>query len=327
MRPRRSHQPAVALLGPGPGSDSDEGAAADEGRGSTADTFFTGPAASGGADACVLTPDPGVYAESAGLKLLEEGRPCPFSPAEMDFLRLTENNHLHTRLWQAILKWHNAHVGSKVREDPRTYSANVAARYRAEDKHQHTASHEHTTPLALVPFTKVPFTDPVWLIQDILLDSSILGNMDLLPQLRSNTPYGPLNASEFALAPAEPSYSEACDGQWWIRTQQRAASNGEYLIAYVMYLDGTWVTSSGARKCKPLSITLANLPGAAFRKNSAKRIICQVPDFPCTKKDTGKAEAKAGHRAHYHSIIRQVSAWPIVILTKKRALCLGCVCF
>ena len=128
LRPRRSHQPAVALLGPGPGSDSDEGAAADEGRGSTADTFFTGPAASGGADACVLTPDPGVYAESAGLKLLEEGRPCPFSPAEMDFLRLTENNHLHARLCQAILKWHNAHVGSKVREDPRTYSANVAAR-------------------------------------------------------------------------------------------------------------------------------------------------------------------------------------------------------
>ena len=100
--------------------------------------------------------------------------------------------------------------------------------------------------------------------------------------------------------------TEACDGAWWGRTQRKCSRSGVYLIAYVLYLDGTWLTKSGARKSKPLCISVANLPGKAFRKNAAKRIICQVPDFPCTKKDFGKEEAKAANRAQYHDIIHQV---------------------
>ena len=168
-------------------SDSDDGRAA-----------ARPPPAAPRADRGLLRPAPacpgaGDYAETAAAKFAEETRPCPFSPAELDFLRLAREKNIAGPLWRGILKWHNAHLHFRVREDPRTYSTAVATRYQAEDKHQHEAIHTHTTQLALVPRTTTPFTDPIWLIQDILLDTGLLGNMDLLPQLRRNDPFGPLN--------------------------------------------------------------------------------------------------------------------------------------
>ena len=123
------------------------------------------------------------------------------------------------------------------------------------------------------------------------------------------------------VVPMGPVYTEACDGAWWGRTQRKCSRSGVYLIAYVLYLDGTWLTKSGARKSKPLCISVANLPGKAFRKNAAKRIICQVPDFPCTKKDFGKEEAKAANRAQYHDIIHQVCFCACEMRVPARGLC------
>jgi len=367
-------------------SDSDE-AAQGEGPG-PAVPQPAAPLCQGG----LLAPGAGDYADTAEAKFAEEARPCPFSTAELDFLRLAREKNIPGPLWRGILKWHNAHLRFSVREDPRTYSSAVAARYQAEDKHQHDATHVHTTQLALEPRTVTPFTDPVWLIQDILLDTGLLGSMDLLPQLQRNDPFGPLNKVSHAqrrcarcdcpvravvllralcsfcarptapdkvahaqrrcarcdcpvravvllralcsfcarsaapalflicsaraatgclqdgalVVPMGPVYTEACDGAWWVRTQKKCSQAGVYLIAYVLYLDGTWLTKSGTRKSKPLCLSLANLPGKAFRKSAAKRIICQVPDFPCTKKDFGKEEAKAANREQYHDTFQQV---------------------
>ena len=181
----RTSRPRSGMIFSDSDSDDDRAAARPPPAAPRADRGLLRPA-----PAC---PGAGDYAEAAAAKFAEETRPCPFSPAELDFLRLAREKNIAGPLWRGSLKWHNAHLHFRVREDPRTYSTAVATRYQAEDKHQHEAIHTHTTQLALVPRTTTPFTDPIWLIQDILLDTGLLGNMDLLPQLRRNDPFGPLN--------------------------------------------------------------------------------------------------------------------------------------
>ena len=95
-------------------SDSDE-AAQGEGPGPAAPQPAP-PLCQGG----LLAPGAGDYADTAEAKFAEEARPCPFSPAELDFLRLAREKNIPGPLWRGILKWHNAHLRFSVREDPRT---------------------------------------------------------------------------------------------------------------------------------------------------------------------------------------------------------------
>ena len=69
---------------------------------------------------------------------------------------------------------------------------------------------------------------------------------------------------------------------------------GELLICVILYLDKTWLTKSGQRTAKPLSLTLGNFPRAVYNTNAAKRLICQVPEFPCAKADIQKDKAARG---------------------------------
>ena len=129
------------------------------------------------------------------------------------------------------------------------------------------------------------------------MDTRLLGDLDLLPQMPA------------AHAPGtEHVYREVSDGEWWQRTLLSCIASGLYLIAFVLYLDGTWLTKSGNRKAKPLCLAVANHPGAVFRSSKAKRIICQVPEFPCTKKDFKIPEVKTSNRQMYHGIFTKVCA-------------------
>ena len=83
---------------------------------------------------------------------------------------------------------------------------------------------------------------------------------------------------------------------------------GELLICVILYLDKTWLTKSGQRTAKPLSSTLGNFPRAVYNTNAAKRLICQVPEFPCAKADIQKDKAARGSRVMYNDVIHQTLA-------------------
>ena len=142
-------------------------------QGSSSDADRSGDSTSadcdntGQGDSAGLGADPAVskYAETAAAKCAEEKNPCPFSDAELAFVRMADEFKLPRTAWGAILKWHNSHSGSYLRQDPRTYTKAITERHCAEDTHQHVAAYEHSSPLALMRITNVAFTDPLWVIQ------------------------------------------------------------------------------------------------------------------------------------------------------------------
>jgi hypothetical protein len=65
-----------------------------------------------------------------------------------------------------------------VQIDPRSYSKGVSQFFTAADSHDHTMTHKHPSFYAdhvLSPETRTWLTDPMWLIQDLLLDTGLLG--------------------------------------------------------------------------------------------------------------------------------------------------------
>ena len=150
----------------------------------------------------------------------------------------------------------------------------------------------------------VHYTDPVWLVQELLLDT---GN----------------HTSDLLFEPASDSDRrgpEPNTGRYWaesharMRAEDVARGDGvcRLMLVLGLYCDKTSLTDTVGTK--PLGLTLLNLPTAGRNRDRGKRVICQIPDLPLTSKAASmqskptalQAAVRSCWHASVHAVLRAV---------------------